>query len=54
MVIVILGGLVTATMYALAGVPALYMLFGAAGEPELDLPVIFVTEEEMREAMART
>jgi CzcA family heavy metal efflux pump len=53
MVIVILGGLVTATMYALAGVPALYMLFGAAREPELDLPVIFVTEEEMREAIAR-
>ncbi len=51
-VIVVLGGLVTATIYTLAAVPALYVLFGAAREAELELPVtIGVTEEKMREAM---
>jgi CzcA family heavy metal efflux pump len=55
MAIVVLGGLVTATVYTLAGVPALYLLFGAAREPELELPSTpVVTEEERREAMART
>ncbi len=55
MAIVVLGGLVTATVYTLAGVPALYLLFGAAREPELELPgTLVVTEEERREAMART
>jgi Cu/Ag efflux pump CusA len=55
MVIVVLGGLVTATIYTLAGIPALYLLFGASRESEIDLPTtITVTEEEMREAMART
>lgn len=34
---VVLGGLVTATFFALAGVPALYSLFGATYEPDLDL-----------------
>ena len=55
MVIVVLGGLVTATIYTLIGVPALYVLFGASRESEIDLPTtIVVTEDEMREAVART
>jgi len=58
MVIIVLGGLVTATIYTLAGVPALYVLFGAARESELEIPAtIVVTEEEMhkmRAAMNRT
>jgi Cu/Ag efflux pump CusA len=53
MVIVFLGGLVTATIYTLAGVPALYVLFGAAREPELEaLPVTVVAEGDMREIVA--
>jgi CzcA family heavy metal efflux pump len=53
MAIVVLGGLVTATLYTLAGVPAIYSLFGTKREPELDLAVTVVTEEEMREAISR-
>jgi Cu/Ag efflux pump CusA len=53
MSIVVLGGLVTATIYTLAGVPAIYSLFGAKREPDLDLQVTVVTEEEMREAISR-
>lgn len=56
MVIVVLGGLVTATVYTLSGVPALYFLFGAAREAELDLeevPGRVVTEREMRESVMR-
>jgi Cu/Ag efflux pump CusA len=34
--IVVLGGVVTATLFSLVGVPAMYVLFGAAREPELD------------------
>jgi Cu/Ag efflux pump CusA len=53
MVIVFLGGLVTATIYTLAGVPALYVLFGAAREPELEaLPVALGAEGDMREIVA--
>jgi Cu/Ag efflux pump CusA len=37
MAVVILGGLVTATLLSLGGVPAMYLLFGAAREPELEL-----------------
>ena len=37
MAIVVLGGLVTTTIYNLVGVPAIYLLFGAAREPELGL-----------------
>ncbi len=54
--VVVLGSLVTATIYSLAGVPALYVLFGAAREAELDLqdvPGRVVTEDEMREGMVR-
>jgi CzcA family heavy metal efflux pump len=51
MAIVILGGLVTTTLFSLIGVPATYVLFGAAREPELeDLSVAGVGEGEMRAA----
>jgi Cu/Ag efflux pump CusA len=40
MAAVVLGGLVTSTLYSLVGVPALYGLFGAAREPELGLPPV--------------
>jgi hypothetical protein len=51
--VVVLGGLITTTIFSLAGVPAMYLLFGEKREPDLDLPVTVVTEEEMREAMER-
>lgn len=51
--VVVLGGLITATIFSLAGVPAMYLLFGSKREPDLDLPVSVVTEEEMREAIER-
>ena len=47
--VVVLGGLVTTTLHGLVGLPALYLLFGAAREPELDLaelPVAVVTNGE--------
>ncbi len=37
MAIIILGGLVTSTIFTLVGIPALYVLFGAAREPDLEL-----------------
>jgi hypothetical protein len=38
----------------LAGVPAMYLLFGVKHEADLDvLPLTIVTEEDMREAMAK-
>jgi Cu/Ag efflux pump CusA len=43
MAIVVLGGLVTTTGFALAGVPAIYLLFGGKLEPDLEL--------ELREAL---
>lgn len=51
--VVVIGGLITSTLYSLVGVPAMYLLFGAKREPDLDLPITVVTEEEMREAMER-
>src|SRR6266480_1408524 len=36
MAVVILGGLMTTTLLSLVGVPAMYVLFGAAREPELE------------------
>ena len=55
MAIVVLGGLVTTTLFALVGVPAIYLLFGAKTEPELDLlPVMVIGEEEMSEVMSKT
>lgn len=53
MAFVVLGGLVTTTLFTLAGVPAIYLLFGAKHEDDLDLPVTVVTDEEMREAISR-
>jgi len=53
MAIIVLGGLLTSTLYTLAGVPAIYLLFGAKREPELDLKITIVTEEEMRAALER-
>ena len=37
MAVVVLGGLVTTTLLSLVGFPAIYLLFGAAREPELGL-----------------
>ncbi|MEE9159210.1 MAG: efflux RND transporter permease subunit [Gammaproteobacteria bacterium] len=42
MAVVILGGLVTSTLLSLFGVPAMYMLFGARREPDLDLEAVTV------------
>jgi Cu/Ag efflux pump CusA len=43
MSLVVLGGLVTSTLYTLVGVPALYMMFGASREPLLGIePVSLV------------
>ena len=51
MAVVILGGLVTTTLLSLVGVPAMYLLFGAVREPELeDLSAAVVGEEAMRAA----
>ena len=51
MAVVILGGLVTTTLLSLVGVPAMYLLFGAVREPELeDLSAAVVSEEAMRAA----
>jgi CzcA family heavy metal efflux pump len=55
MAIVVLGGLITTTLYTLAAVPITYLLFGAAREPELGLlPVMMVTEEERLDVLATT
>jgi Cu/Ag efflux pump CusA len=51
--VVVLGGLVTSTIFSLAGVPALYLLFGAKREPDLDLRIKVVSDEEMREATSK-
>jgi Cu/Ag efflux pump CusA len=54
MAIVVLGGLVTTTFLALAGVPAIYLLFGAVREPELEeLPVTVMGGEGMSEVLSR-
>jgi len=50
MAIVILGGLVTTTFFSLVGVPAIYLMFGANSEPDLDLgPLMISTAEEVYE-----
>jgi CzcA family heavy metal efflux pump len=51
--VVILGGLVISTALSLLGVPALYLLFGAAREPDLELPLSLAGEEEVREALGK-
>jgi Cu/Ag efflux pump CusA len=53
MVIVILGGLVTSTLFALFGMPALFLLFGPGRGSDLDDLTLTMTDEELREAMAR-
>jgi CzcA family heavy metal efflux pump len=53
MVIVILGGLVTSTLFTLFGVPALFLVFGPGGGSDLDDITLTMTDEELREAMAR-
>src|SRR2546430_15923223 len=53
MAVVILGGLVTTTLFSLVGVPAIYVLFGAAREAELeDLRATVAGEEETLTAKA--
>jgi len=53
MAVVILGGLVTTTLLSLVGVPAMYLLFGAAREAELeDLGATVAGEEETLTAKA--
>jgi Cu/Ag efflux pump CusA len=50
MAIFVLGGLVTASFFALIGVPAIYLMFGANKEPDLDLgPLMISTAEEVYE-----
>ena len=54
MAVVILGGLVTTTLFSLVGVPAMYVLFGAVRESELeDLSATVVSEEGMRRATVK-
>jgi len=54
MAVVILGGLVTTTLLSLVGIPAIYLLFGAVREPELeDLSATVVNEEGMRKATVK-
>jgi Cu/Ag efflux pump CusA len=53
MVIVTLGGLVTSTLFTLFGVPALFLKFGAGRASELDDVTLTMSDEELREAMAR-
>ena len=54
MAVVVLGGVITATIFSLAAVPAMYLLFGAKREEDLELlPVTVVTEEDMREVLER-
>jgi Cu/Ag efflux pump CusA len=44
MAIVVLGGLVTATLFTLVGVPSIYLIFGASREPDIeDMPVTAVS-----------
>jgi hypothetical protein len=52
MAIVILGGLVTTTLYSLFAVPAMYLLFTPSRVAELDdLEVSLVGERELRESI---
>jgi CzcA family heavy metal efflux pump len=53
MVIVTLGGLVTSTLFTLFGIPALFLMFGPGGGSDLDDLTLTMTDEELREAMAR-
>jgi CzcA family heavy metal efflux pump len=55
MAIVLLGGLVTTTVFTLVGVPAIYLLFGEKREPDLELLLAAIVDEkeEMRELLAK-
>ena len=53
MVIVTLGGLVTATLFTLFAVPALFLLFGPGRGSDLDDVMLTMSDEELREAMVR-
>jgi Cu/Ag efflux pump CusA len=49
MALVVMGGLVTSIIFTLVGVPAIYVLFGATREPELELhPVTSLDEDEVK------
>ncbi len=53
MAIVILGGLVTSTLFTLFCIPAMYLLFTPSRGVELeDLAVSLIGEQELRESMA--
>jgi Cu/Ag efflux pump CusA len=55
MAVVILGGLVTSTLFTLFGVPAMFLLFTPSRAAQLeDLEVSLVSEEELRESIAVT
>jgi Cu/Ag efflux pump CusA len=55
MAIVLLGGLVTTTVFTLVVAPALYLLFGAVHEPVFQaFSVGLLAEEEMRQAIAKS
>ena len=41
MAIVLLGGLITTTLYTLAGIPAMYLLFGKVREEALELEEVY-------------
>jgi Cu/Ag efflux pump CusA len=50
MAMVVLGGLVSTILYTMIGVPAMYLMFGAAREAELELvPALVSTEEKIHE-----
>jgi Cu/Ag efflux pump CusA len=50
MAIVVLGGLITTTLFSLVVAPATYLLFGADFEPELELQPTTVSDEIVTEA----
>ena len=55
MAMVILGGLITSTLYTMFGAPALYLRFGFSREPDLGLlPDSAVTAEELRDLTGST
>jgi CzcA family heavy metal efflux pump len=53
MVVVIIGGLITSTLFTLFGVPALFLRFGPGRGSDLDDITLNMTDEELRAAMAR-
>ena len=52
MAAIVLGGLVTSTLFSLMGVPAMYLLFGEYREPDLELHPITVVEEQLAASKA--